>query len=205
MDADKKREYVIFGAGGHATVVADILLQSGCIVKGFLDDAIPIGTKVLESVVIGKTENCVDYPECLFLIGIGDNAIRKRIAQVYPVEYGVAIHPAAVVGRQVNIGVGSILMAGCIVNTGTVIGEHCIINTSSSIDHDNKIGDIAHISPGAVLGGTVVVGSGVHIGLGACIKNNITVCNDAVVGVGAVVVKDIMESGVYTGIPAKRI
>ena len=199
------RPYIIIGAGGHAAVIADILFKCGCTVKGFLDDAVDVGTDVLDAKVIGKVESCRNHPECLFIIGVGDNSIRKRIAESYRLEYGVAIHPSAVVGRHVEIGCGSALMAGCIVNPGTAIGQHCIINTGACIDHDNKISDFAHVSPGAALGGTVFVGSMSHIGIGSCIKNNIIICDNVVVGAGAAVVSDIVESGIYIGVPARKL
>ena len=199
-----EKPYIIIGAGGHAAVIADILQKSCCHVKGILDDAIAVGTEVLGVKVLGKADKCLDHLECLFIIGVGNNHTRKRIAQSYRLEYGVAIHPSAIIGEQVEIGCGSVLMAGCIINPRTAIGEHCIINTGASIDHDNKISDFAHISPGAALGGDVFVGSRSHIGIGACVRNNIIICDDVVVGAGSAVVKDIVESGVYLGAPAQK-
>ena len=205
VSGNTERPYVIIGAGGHAAVVADILYKCGCVIKGFLDDAAAIGTEVLDAKVIGKIEDCVHSPECSFLIGIGDNTIRKRIAQTFRLEYGIAIHPSASIGRDVRIGIGTVIMAGCTVNPRTTIGEHCIINTKAGIDHDNCIGGFSHISPGAVLGGTVTVGSETHLGIGSCVKNNTSICDKAVVGAGAVVVSDIDEAGTYVGIPARRL
>jgi len=205
MSNSENRPYIIIGAGGHASVIADILFKCGYSVKGFLDDAVAVGTIVLGAKVLGNTDSCMDHPECLFIIGVGDNNTRKRIALSYPLEYGAAIHPSAVIGRQVGIGRGTVVMAGCVVNPKTAIGEHCIINTGACLDHDNKISDFAHVSPGAVFGGTVFIGSGTHVGIGSCIKNNIVICDDVVIGAGAVVVSDIVEPGTYAGVPARRI
>ena len=198
------KAYIIIGAGGHASVVADALLQSGCTIKGYLDDAAAIGTTALGAAIIGRTADCINHTGCLFIIGIGDNSVRKRIAEEYHLEYGTAIHPTAVIGQNVEIGAGSVLMAGCVINPGTVIGEHCIINTKASIDHDNAVGNFSHISPGAALGGTVNIGDGTHVGIGACIKNNVIICGNVVIGAGAAVVRDIKEPGVYVGVPAGR-
>ena len=204
MTVDKKRPYIIIGAGGHGAVIADILYSCGCSLKGFLDDGVAAGTEVLDAKVLGKMGSYRDHPECLFIIGVGDNSIRRRVAQEYRLEYGVAVHPSAVIGRQVEIGLGSVVMAGCVINPGTVVGEHCIINTGASLDHDNRISDFTHVSPGAVLGGTVFIGARTHVGIGACIKNNIIVCDNVVIGAGAVVIRDIVEPGTYFGVPAKR-
>lgn len=200
--SDASREYIIIGAGGHAAVIADILLCSGRPVKGYLDDNVKAGTEVLGVKVIGKTDDYAKYDGCLFIIGIGDNHIRKKIAQAYPLDYGTAVHPSAVVGREVEIGRGSVIMAGCVINARTVIGEHCIINTRVSVDHDCRIGDFTHISPGAVLGGAVVVGERSHVGLGASVRNNISICDDVIIGAGAAVVRDIPPNCTAVGVPA---
>ena len=55
------------------------------------------------------------------------------------------------------------------------------------------------------VGGTVTVGAGTHVGIGACVRNNLTICCGCTVGAGAAVVKDITESGVYAGVPARKL
>ena len=205
MNNDSVKQYVIIGAGGHAAVIADILYKCGHTVKGFLSDDTAAGTKVLDNIVLGNLDSWQEHRDCLFIIGVGDNSTRERIAQTYPMEYGIAIHPSVVMGSQVEVGRGSVIMAGCIINPRTIIGEHCIINTSASLDHDNKIGDFAHISPGVTLAGAVSIGRRTHIGTGSCVKNNISVCDDVIIGAGASVVRDIIEPGTYVGVPARKI
>ena len=96
-------------------------------------------------------------------------------------------------------------MAGAVINCGTKIRTHCIINTGATLDHDNKISDFVHISPGVHLAGAVSVGEKSWMGVGSCCVNNISVGAEIVVGAGSVVVKDLLESGTYVGIPAKKI
>jgi len=205
MNEREKKPYIIIGAGGHAAVIADILFKCGCSVKGFLDDAVAVGTEVLGEKVIGLSESCRDHPDCLFIIGVGNNNTRMRIAQTYSLDYGVAIHPSAVIGQQVEIGLGTVVMAGCVINPKTVIGEHCIINTGAVLDHDNRIHDFSHISPMAAIGGTVSIGCRTHVGIGACVKNNIIITDDVIVGAGAAVVNDIAEPGTYVGVPVRKL
>ena len=199
------KPFIVIGAGGHGAVITDILYRCGHSVKGFLDDAVEAGTEVLGVKVLGKLDECKFYNECMFIIGVGDNGIRKRIAQTYSLEYGTAVHPSAVIGGQASIGTGSVVMAGSVINVRTVIGNHCIVNTSASVDHDGSVGDFVHIAPSAALGGGVLVGEGTFIGIGACVKNNVSVCGDVVVGAGAVVVRDIVKPGVYVGVPAGNV
>lgn len=199
----QKRVYII-GGGGHAKVIANIVEKVGDIVAGFLDDNLPLGTKILGYEVVGKVEDIYKFKENYFIIGIGNNSVREMIVEKYPdVKYYTAIHPNANIEKDVQIGEGTAIMAGVNINVSVKIGNHCIINTGCIVEHDNCISDYVHISPNATLAGTVNVDKKTHIGVGATVKNNISICENVVVGAGAVVVKNIEEEGTYIGVPAK--
>lgn len=196
----------IIGAGGHGKVAADIAIACGYEKIQFLDknkcSETCIGFPVVED-DLSKPE----YKEDEFFVAVGNGRIRERIFGELE-ERGLTvvtlIHPTAVLGSDVVIGRGSVIMAGVVINADTTIGEGCIVNTSSSIDHDNVLADFVHVSVGAHLSGTVKAGRGTWIGAGATISNNISICEDVMIGAGAVVVKDITEPGTYIGVPAKR-
>lgn len=202
------KDVIIIGAGGHAKVIADIIEKSGDNLIGFLDDNEVIQNKIIykDKKVIGTTKNIEKYKKLYFIIGIGNNKIRKEISQKYKLNWYTAIHPNSIIANCVRIGEGSTIMAGAIINPYTTIGKHCIINTKSSIDHDNIIEDYVHISPGAVLAGNVTIKNYTWIGAGATIINNISINENNMIGAGAVVIKNIEErSKTYVGIPAKKI
>lgn len=201
-----KRNVVIIGAGGHAKVVADIILAQGDNLVGFLDDSDEKqGAEVFkEYKVIGRITDANKYCDCYFIIAIGDNHIREEVVKKMKVRFCTAIHPRAMVADTVEMGEGTVVMAGAVINPDTIIGKHCIINTSCSVDHDNRIGDFVHISPGARLAGTVSVGNYSWVCAGATIINNISVFDDIIVGAGATVLSNIGESGIYVGTPAKK-
>lgn len=201
------RKVVIIGAGGHAKVVADIVLCCGDEVVGFLDDdSSKLGKKVYKNYeVLGVLHDYVRYEDCEFVIAVGDNYTRERIKNKMSVNWYTAIHPSAVVADTVKIGVGTVVMAGAIINSDAVIGNHCIINTGVTVDHDNVVEDYVHISPGAHLAGNVKVGEHSWVCIGASVINDVTICRDVIVGAGATVVKDISESGTYVSTPARRI
>ncbi len=202
------RKVIILGAGGHAKVIGDIIIKNGDELLGFLDDNEQIQNKVIfdNKKVIGTINDCYKYPDVYFIIGIGSNKIRKAISQEYNLNWYTAIHPNAVIASDVQIGNGSVVMAGSVINTGTKIGKHCIINTSSSIDHDNILEDYVHISPGAHLAGAVTVKNGTWICAGAIVINNITIEKNNVIGAGAVVIQNInTENGTYVGIPVYKL
>lgn len=195
---------IIIGAGGHGKVIADNALKNGYTDINFIDDNLKgeclgfpvIGTvSEIEAFDDGKTD---------FIIGIGNNNIRKIIAEKYDVNWVTLVHPSAQIALNVSVGKGTVVMAGAVVNVCATVGKHCIINTNAVVEHDNVIGDYVHISPGVALGGTVHIGEHTHIGIGATVINNITVCGNSVIGAGSVVVKNISDSGKYVGVPARN-
>ena len=196
---------ILIGGSGHAKVVMDCVQSSGGQVAGILDDGIAAGTLVIGIPVLGKVGDYTQYLQYSFLIAIGSNAIRRRIAESLPVKWCTAVHPSAVVSQYARIGAGSVIMPNAVVNSGASIGMHCIVNSGAIIEYDNRLSDYVHISPGASLGGTVFVGQETHIGIGASVRNNISICGGCTIGAGAVVVKNITEPGTYVGVPARRI
>ena len=203
---NKLSRLVIVGASGHGKVIADIAKLNGYNDIVFLDDN--------EAV-----DECAGYPvigrSCDFakveknvVIAIGNAKIRSRIQEQYESRgfYPVTlIHPNATVADSAQIGVGSVIMAGAVINPYAKLGKGCIVNTCASVDHDCVLGDYVHVAVGAHLCGTVEVGAYTWIGAGATVSNNVSVCPECIIGAGAVVVRDIVEAGTYVGVPARRV
>ncbi len=204
-----KNNLIIIGAGGQGKVCADIALRIGNWQHVFFLDDNTCITSSMGIKVIGTT---AEIPELIgsndFFVGIGDNLIRENIykqLQRLGVSVPVLIHPKAVIGSMVEIGSGSVVMAGAIVNCCSKIGVGCIINTGSTVDHDNIIEDFVHISPGVHTAGVVKIGERCVIGIGASVSNGITIAKNCIVGAGAVVVKSLTDAGTYIGVPAKKM
>ena len=198
------KELIIFGAGGHAKVVADLAIQTGYKIRGFLDDH-PTAPSCLDYPILGCIEDCLNFPKADFALGIGNNAVRKRIMEQFHLNFPILIHPRATVSPFSTVGAGTVVMAGAVINPCSEIGQGCIINTCASVDHDCCIGDYVHISVGAHVAGTVTIRDDAWIGAGATISNNIKIANKCMIGAGAVVITDIRELGTYVGVPAKKL
>lgn len=204
-----KNKLLIIGASGHGKVVADIALKlNKWKIIAFLDDdeniKSPLGLEV-----IGKTDDAItQIDNCDIIVGVGNNATREKIQKRLEAEGAsvpVLIHPNAVIGDQVEIEPGTVVMAGAVINCCTRIGKGCIINTGATIDHDNVIKDYVHISPGVHTAGTVKIGQGTWLGIGSAISNNVNITSRCRIGAGAVVVRDITEPGTYVGVPVRRV
>lgn len=194
---------IIIGAGGHGKVIADNALKNGYKNICFLDDNTT--GDVMGFPIIGTSSEIVslDDGNTDFIIGIGNNAVRKEIAEKNQVNWVSIVHPSAQIAFNVKIGKGTVVMANAVINVCTAVGEHCIINTSAVVEHDNVVEDYVHISPKASLGGSVHIGANTHIGIGTTVKNNVDICDGCVIGAGAVVLKNIIDSGIYIGVPAR--
>ncbi len=198
--ASYHKSLLVIGGGGHAKVLIDTLLLTGCEIAGVLDPRLTVGTTILGTVtVLGDDNILMDFePETTVLVnGLGSlpgNNARRVVYQRHQqqgYQFIQVIHPHAIVSAYARLAPGVQVMAGTIVQPGTEIGENSIINTSASIDHDCQIGTHVHIAPGAVLSGNVTVGDNVHIGTGAHIIQGISIGNEAVIAAGAVVTQSV--------------
>jgi sugar O-acyltransferase (sialic acid O-acetyltransferase NeuD family) len=202
---------IVYGAGGHGKVVAEVVGALGLEVEGFLDDLKPVGTPVLgEKRVLGGGDRLAAVPEWAVVIAlaIGDNAKRQalagRLAELGRAS-GTFVHPRAWVSPTATLGPGTVVMAGAVVNAAARVGAGVILNTGCTVEHDCVIGDFAHLSPRSVLGGAAHVGAGAHIGLGACVLPQAIVEENALVGAGAVVLAHVNRGQVVVGVPARPL
>ena len=197
----------LYGAGGHAKVVLDILASRGVRVVGVFDDNPPAAKLRIMEVrdglrLLGEGFPKLDAP---MIITVGHNGRRAELAATLGATYGTAIHGSAIIASTVSIGEGSMVLHGAILQTDARLGRHVLINTAASIDHDNVIGDFVHISPHATLCGHVEVGEGTHVGAGAVVIQKIRVGRWCTIGAGAVVLRDVPDYATAVGNPAKVI
>jgi sugar O-acyltransferase (sialic acid O-acetyltransferase NeuD family) len=194
---------VLYGASGHGKVVYSILKDRDIEVIAFVDDN-PKLSVFLELPVL--KESMVTYEsDPLGLISIGSNIIRKKISDLWRVNYFSVHHPTSYLHATVRLGEGSIVMQNATIQYGSNIGKHCIINTASVVDHECEIEDFAHIAPGSILCGGVGIGEGTLIGAGSTILPSVRIGNWCTIGAGSVVLKDVPNGAVMVGNPAKRI
>lgn len=192
----------LYGASGHCKVIIDILHNNSLIIENIYDDNSSkkeiLSYSITHSSLKGlKIDNLI--------LSIGNNGIRKKLANSLLANFVSVSHPKAIVSKFSKIDVGTVIMASAVINSDVVIGKHCIINTASIVEHDCVIEDFAHISPNASLAGGVYVGQGTQVGIGAIIIQQIKIGKWVTIGAGAVVINDIPDYAVVVGNPARII
>ncbi len=195
----------LFGASGHGKVIIDSIqsdTKSESLVAVYDDN--PKEEKLLGIPVL-KTDDKIEDTQERWIIGVGNNAIRKNIAQKIKGLFLKAIHPSAVISTLAQIGEGTVIMANAVVNSEAQIGKHCIINTGAVVEHDCIFEDFVHISPNASIAGAVTIGEGTHIGIGASVIQCITIGKWCTIGAGAVIIDNVPDYAVVVGNPGRII
>lgn len=204
---------VIWGAGGHARVVADVVRLAGQYeIAAFIDD---VGSPSAETFCGAPLIHSRDELLALkrqglgrVLVAIGDNAARYQLGTWAENEgFGLisAVHPAATIAHDAVLGRGTVVMAGAVVNAAARVDGHAIINTVASVDHDCVVEEAVHLCPGARLGGHAHVGRQSQVSMNSTVINRIRIGEGVVIGAGSVVVRDLPDRVVAYGNPARIV
>lgn len=205
---------IVLGAGGHAKVLIEALLNNGAVIAGIVDpNPVLLGTEILGVQVIGGDEVVAGYPptDVLLVNGVGSIGrpevrtlvFERFISQGY--RFATVVHSSAVVASDVMLGEGAQVMAGVVIQPGTRIGCNAIINTRASVDHDCRVEDHSHLAPGVTLSGNVAVGAWTHVGTGATVIQGISIGANCLVGAGALVIRVVPDNTTVMGVPAREV
>ena len=200
---------VIFGAGGHASVLLEILILCDRNVIGIVDPMIKEAEGFESVPFITYEEFLKDYsPEDVEVVnGIGfmpGSSSREDLANKLResrYKFVSLIHPSAIIARNVEIGEGAQIMANSVLQPNVKIGSDTIINTSCSVDHHSVIGKKCHIAPGVVLSGGVNIADSSFIGAGSIIINDLNIGKNVIVAAGSIIYKDLPD---YTKLIQKK-
>ena len=143
-------------------------------------------------------------------VGIEDVTFGSRVTVIEPTNlYGCRIGDDCFVGPFVEI------QRSAVIGARTRVQSHSFICELVTVGEDCFVGHgVMFINDTFAIGGpakgrrelwkSTRVGSRVSIGSNATIMP-VTICDDVVIGAGAVVTRDILESGIYAGNPARRL
>jgi sugar O-acyltransferase (sialic acid O-acetyltransferase NeuD family) len=195
-----QKPLVIIGAGGHASVLLDILKQQNRKVIAYISPDTAENKELFEGIKhLQKDEDISQFtPEKIKLInGIGhmpNSQLRAKIYQKFTelgYQFSGVIADSAIISSKASIASCAQVLAGAIVQVGSVIGANCIINTGAIIEHDTLIGANVHMAPKTLVCGSSKIGQASFVGAGATIINNINVGEYCVVAAGTCTVKNM--------------
>lgn len=199
---------VLLGAGGHASVLLDILYRKHIQVSLIVASDVPAPRTIFNNISVISDDDFIHHyqPTDVSLVnGIGmlpHSTARMRIYNHYTAlgyTFQSVISPQAIISPFAKLSAGVQILPGAIVQAGSSIDENSIINSRAVIEHDDNIGQHNHIAPAAVLCGGVNTQENVYIGAGAVVIQNIKVGANSIIGAGAVIKKNIApQSTIYS-------
>lgn len=199
---------IVVGGGGFAKEVAWLAVESGFDYVGYLDDDSSVKSQCFGQPCLGNVNMWESYLNHKFVLGIGNPRNRKAVFERMMTnknkpEWATLIHPSVSMSNVISIGDGSIIAAGCTLTVDIEIGNHCILNINSTVGHDCFFGDFVTVAPLAAVSGNVKCEELVEVGTGSSIRQGIKLGYGSMLGMGSVLTKNLPESQVYVGNPAK--
>ena len=198
-----KQDLILIGAGGHAIACIDAIEQQGTYsIAGLIGLAEETHTLCCGYRIIGTDTHFSEihqlYSNAHIAIGQIKTAVLRKNLFEELVKIGfnmpVIVSPFAYVSKHVNIGAGSIVMHGAIINAGAQIGENCIVNSRALIEHDCRVANHCHIATGAIINGGVTINESSFIGSGSVVKEGVSVGVGCLVGMGLSLRHDLVDS-----------
>jgi sugar O-acyltransferase (sialic acid O-acetyltransferase NeuD family) len=200
------KDIVLIGAGGHAASCIDVIeAQGGFRIVGLVGLEHELHQRYCGHEVIATDKDlrrlASEYGNALITVGQIQSPFTRislfQKAREAGFSLPAVVSPCAHVSRHAQVGGGSIVMHGVVINANARIGGNCIINTRAVIEHDVEVGDHCHISTGAVLNGGVHVGMSGFVGSGTVIKQGISIGSACLVGMGSVLRHPLPDGAVF--------
>lgn len=214
MEKNLNNRIAIIGAGelGHQ-IRHYAEVEGKWLPVGWFDDFANCDSIIDGLPVLGKISDIEQlYSEDRFdalIIGIGYKHLQFR-SELYArfkgkIPFVSVIASPGYIDSTAEIEEGCMIYPGCIIDKGVVIEPNSLLNLRVVVSHDSHIGGSSFLAPGVLLAGFSEIGRECFIGAGAMVRDSVKVTDRCVVGIGSVVVKDIVESGVYVGNPARKL
>lgn len=192
----------LLGGGAHADEVEEYALSHTVVFRAVGDAYVDRD----DSRSLGISEAKRRHGDLPVVAAVGAPALRRELVEAWgDGPFATVVAEAAMVARTASVAEGAVVAPGAVLSTRVRIGSHALINIAATVSHDTVVGDFATISPGVHLAGRCVVGDGAFLGIGAAVIEDVVIGAGVVVGAGAAVVHDLLDPGVYAGVPAVRV
>jgi sugar O-acyltransferase (sialic acid O-acetyltransferase NeuD family) len=194
---------LIYGGGGHAKAIIDLLRRAGGYrIAGIVDDKLQRDATVAGVPVLGARQALPELAErgirlAVNAVGaLADFASRVEIFEMlsgHGFAFPTIVHPAATVESTAVLEEGVQVFANAYVGSDVVVKFGTIVNTGVILSHDCVIGEYGHVAPGAILAGSVHVGPRSLIGMGVTTAVGVRIGGDVRIGNAAQVNRDMPD------------
>ena len=204
LPASDKPYLLIYGAGGHAKSVMEMVLQNKThAIAGIVDDdphltgkqvlGIPVlGTRAVLSALqaqgVRQAANGVG--------GILDINVRVKVFEALEqagFSFPAILHPRATLEPSAIVEPGVQVFANAYVGSQARLKSRCMVNTNAVVSHDCVIGAYTHIAPGALLAGHVHVGDRSLVGMGVTTAIGVQIGAGVRIGNAAIILADVPD------------
>ena len=208
-----KASFILWGAKGHAKVLASTIFSLGGQVVALVDNDPNIAESSLAVPILAGEAGFRRFVQEFAggplkgAVAIGGDRGADRLALLdlmarAGLETPALVDPRAIVEWGVRVAPGSQVLAGAIVGADAAIAPGCIVNHGAVVDHECNLGAGTHVAPNATLCGCVMTGVNVFVGAGATVLPRIQIGDGAIIGSGSVVIRNVRAGTVVKGVPA---
>jgi sugar O-acyltransferase (sialic acid O-acetyltransferase NeuD family) len=147
------------------------------------------------------------FKDTHFIAAVGDSSGRQLLSKkasfagLRPCD--PIIHSSAVIG-EAKMGRNIIVCPGSVITSNVFLSNGVLVNLNCTIGHDVIVDEYATLSPGVNISGNTRIGVRAYLGTNSSVRERVRVGNDCILGMGAVLVKDMPDGELWTGVPARR-
>jgi sugar O-acyltransferase (sialic acid O-acetyltransferase NeuD family) len=163
--------------------------------------------------ILGNTSNVEQefnnksFDEIIIALGYKHLSIKKELFERFQdkIPFGKIIHSSSWIDDSAIIEQGCVIYPTCAIDANSTIKANTVLNIGCTVAHDTIIEKHCFLSPRVALAGFVKIEELCIVGINATIIDNITIASKTQIGGGAVVIKNIIDFGLYVGNPVRFI
>jgi sugar O-acyltransferase (sialic acid O-acetyltransferase NeuD family) len=121
-------------------------------------------------------------------------AVRERLFdswQAQDIPFANVLHPSAVIGMNVTMGTGNVVMAFCHFGACATVGDNNFLSAYCSIEHHCVLGSHCSFGPGVVTSSRVQIEDRVRFGTGIFVEPGVHIGAESVIASGLAITQPI--------------
>jgi len=205
---NKVEKIAIIGAGNGAVQIIDTLLKipKQRPVMLFDDNRSIIGKKIsgipivdiIDTDLIEKHYKNNSFDSVIISVSTSIpfrvkvfNELKNR-----DIPFTNVVHPTVILGTNVYLGEGNVILAFCHIGACSVLGNNNFISAFCNIEHHVILGDHCSFGPAVITSSKVNISSQVRFGTGIFIEPFINIGEKSMISSGCIITKDIPQNSI---------